>query len=169
MPFDVAEFDRSGGARFWETVTQPHDVAQVSYLKTSMHWAFTKQYVALTDTQTIRELNALRQRPANWDGCGAVRPDGDTIEAVKALYWKLPAGQDPAVCCAGDGEISLVWDNQSDYLELGVDADGTVSFYGRGGSGLPLLGDLDEVPDSLPESLLSFLSRFSHGRVRVRA
>lgn len=143
--------------------------APPSYLTTTMQWAPTRYSIKLTDTQTVRDLNALRQRAQNWDGYGAVTPDGTTIEAAKALYWKLPPSPPPTVCCAGDGEVSLVWDNKTEYLELGVDPDGTISFYGRAPDHAPVLGDLDEVPDSLPDSLLRFLSRFKDGRVRVRA
>jgi hypothetical protein len=63
----------------------------------------------------------------------------------------------------------MVWDRKTDYLELGVDADGAISFYGRAVGAAPVLGDLDQLPDSLPDSLLNFLGRFKNGGMRVRA
>lgn len=94
-------------------------------------------------------------------------PAYDTIQGAKALYYMAAATAEPEVHFAPDGEVSLVWRRGARYLELGVDADGAVSFYGRTSRGKLLLGDLDAVPDSLPKSVVAFLGGFNHG-VRVR-
>ena len=95
-------------------------------------------------------------------------PALETVQAAKSIYYVATAQAEPEVHSAPDGEVTLVWRRGSRYLEIGVDADGAVSYYGRAPGEQPLLGDLDAVPDSLPESVVGFLGGFDHGVVRVR-
>jgi hypothetical protein len=121
--------------------------------------AVTTGPIKLSTPLAIAELNTL----AIMDDA----PSAETLRATKALYYLARAVTEPEVHHAPDGEVSLVWRKGARYLELGVDADGAVSYYGRASGRAPLLGDLDAVPDSLPESLVAFLGGFGHG-VRVR-
>lgn len=128
-----------------------------------------EQPLGLTPSYALRAIEALATRSDGWDGYGGVAPTKETLALAKSLYWALPQGELPAVHAAGDGEVSFVWRNGDRYLEVGVDPGGGISFYGRAPGEQPLMGDLDALFDSLPDELLTFLSGFGDGGVRVRA
>lgn len=170
MPFDSSEyvdFGATGGRQLWRA---PAPLAAAVWSYGARETKLPAPMLAVTLPQVILDIEGLRRRPLNWDGYGGVAPSEATIRAMKQLYWLLPQTTSmPVVQCAGDGEVSFAWRDNEAYLELGIDDDGTVSYFGRAADREPILGDLDGVPDSLPDCLRTFLDRYFDAGVRVRA
>lgn len=169
MAFDseYVDYTVSGGRNLWQSRSYKRE-AVWSFEQTALTNGWSP-LIVMTMPTPVFELERLRSRALNWDGRGGVPPRAETIQALKTLYWLLPRLHEPVIQCAGDGEVSMAWRNQDAYLELGVDDDGAFSYFGRANDQEPLLGDLDRVPDSLPESLVDFLGRYFHAGVPVRA
>jgi hypothetical protein len=163
----IAELPPSGGW-IWQMHVPSAAPGEPLWTSGPESEALSPERPVITTPAAIWMIDNLQRLPLGWDGYDGRAPSRDTIETAKALYWLARTPTAPSVQCAGDGEVSLVWRKDDAYLELGVDANGAISFYGRAPGVSPLLGDLDDLPDSLPESLVKFLGEFGDGRVRLR-
>lgn len=117
-----------------------------------------------TDQDVQQRLEQLTHLQPGWNGRGGVVPTQAAIDDARSFYALLPStSREPTVEPSGDGEINFVWRAGGDYLEIGFDGDGALSYYGEVG-GREVLNDLPGIPAALPRELRIALSAFPHER-----
>lgn len=107
-------------------------------------------------------INSYTQLPDNWDGYNGIAPEKNTTKAAIAFLNVLMHQSiiTPKSMLSGSGEISLYWDNEDTYIEIGFeDGDHYTYFVDKNGEGF---GE-DDYPlsESVPTSLLEILKTLS--------
>jgi hypothetical protein len=148
------------GGEIWSVLARPRASVTAPAL-----WAASTirdpSVIQITMPPAILTIDRYAKLSSGWDGYDGVTPKTSTVTAAKRLYWALRelAIVDPDVQVAGDGELSLVWNAPHAHFEIGADADGGVSYFGRSSSrARPVMGEVDEHFDSLPVEVCDFLS-----------
>jgi len=107
-------------------------------------------------------INSYEQLPNDWDGYNGIAPERSTIKATIAFLNVLmhQSIQTPKSMLSGSGEISLYWDTEDTYIEIGFE-DGAhyTYFVDKDGEGF---GE-DDYPlsESVPTSLLKIIKTLS--------
>lgn len=107
----------------------------------------------------IKSIFDFKQLKENWDGYGGVTPDQSTIQDAIDLIKKLPDNALPMRAgISGDGEISLVWENESLFADIGVTGDGTYCFFIKNNE-KKMYGDDIPLDKTVSQEVINILTR----------
>lgn len=96
--------------------------------------------------------------PLNWDGYDGIAPSSETISDALSFIEKLPYGVvEPRPGVSGDGEISLFWENDDIYIDIGFLGDGTYVLYARDSQDIEYFKDSIDLHSPLPTALLNLI------------
>ena len=124
------------------------------------HYAKTGQ---LNETDFGRSnadiVNSYKSYPLNWDGYDGIPPSAETISNALSFLEKLPYGViEPRPGVSGDGEISLFWENDEIYIDIGFSGDGTYVLYARDSQDIEYFKDSIDLHSPLPVALLNLIN-----------
>jgi hypothetical protein len=103
-------------------------------------------------------VNSYKNYPLNWDGYDGIAPSSETINNTLTFLEKLPYGViEPRPGVSGDGEISLFWENDDIYIDIGFTGDGTYVLYARDNEGIEYFKDSIDLNSPLPTALLNLI------------
>jgi len=107
-------------------------------------------------------INSYEQVPDNWDGYNGIAPERNTIKATKAFLNVLmrQSIQTPKSMLSGSGEISLYWNAENTYIEIGFEDDAHYTYFVNH-NGEEFGKDDYPLSESIPNSLLKILKTFS--------
>lgn len=123
-------------------------------------------YVAKTGQQNetsfgrsnVDIVNSYKSYPLNWDGYDGIAPSTETINDTLSFIEKLPYGViEPRPGVSGDGEISLFWEGDDIYIDIGFTGDGTYILYARDNEGIEYFKDSIDLNSPLPTALLNLI------------
>lgn len=107
-------------------------------------------------------INSYEQLPNNWDGYNGIAPERSTIKSTIAFLNVLmhQSITTPKTMLSGSGEISLYWDSEDTYIEIGFEDEAHYTYFiDKNGEGF---GEDDyPVSKSVPNSLLKILKTIS--------
>lgn len=113
----------------------------VAHLKRSMQLLLDRQSAlsdAITNFAQLREsigdaaLEEVKQRIATSGASADMLGTKTTAGQAFAVFYKLPEGVPlPQVLPSADGHIAFVWYNEGDRVQLSVEPDGHLVWYGR--------------------------------------
>ena len=106
----------------------------------------------------IREINSYDE---NWDGHQALKAPLSSISSAEEFVKQLSVIKGvlkPSVSLATDGEIGFFWKQESFILDLGINEDGTYSYYAKLDSGKELFNDEVLVSGSIPGEIVELIS-----------
>jgi len=123
------------------------------------YYAETGQQHAVNFTNNITHLiTAYQNYPNNWDGYEGVPASPETVKDTLIFIEKLPFGAtQPRPGLSGDGEVSLFWENDDFYIDIGFLGDGKYTFYARDHQQVEYLKDDVDLNASLPNELLNLI------------
>jgi hypothetical protein len=94
----------------------------------------------------------------DWDGFGGVPANQQTVNDVIGFLNKLPNEVSPAkLMLAGEGIIGLYWDNESNYIDVCFEGDGTFLYYARDGKGNEIGANDISLKTDIPKELLDMI------------
>jgi len=103
-------------------------------------------------------INSYQSYPLNWDGYDGIAPSAETINDTLSFIAKLPYGViEPRPGVSGDGEVSLFWENDDIYIDIGFLGDGTYVLYARDSQGIEYFKDSVDLSGPLPTALLNLI------------
>ncbi len=103
-------------------------------------------------------VNSYKNYPLNWDGYDGIAPSTETINDTLSFIEKLPYGIiEPRPGVSGDGEVSLFWENDDIYIDIGFLGDGTYVLYARDSQGIEYFKDSIDLNSPLPTALLNLI------------
>lgn len=95
---------------------------------------------------------------ANWDGYNGIPPSADTVNDALSFLAKLPFGViEPRPGLSGDGEISLFWEYDDVFVDIGFIGDSKYTLYARDRQSIEYFKDEIDLKDALPEALLNLI------------
>lgn len=107
----------------------------------------------------IETIVSYLNYPSNWDGYNGKPPTVDAVNDTLSFIHKLPFGvAESRPGLSGDGEISLFWENDDIFVDIGFVGDGKYSFYARDSQSIEYFKDEINLKDSLPEALINLIS-----------
>lgn len=123
------------------------------------HYAKTGQQNEIGFERSIADIvNSYKSYPFNWDGYDGIAPSAETINDALSFIDKLPYGViEPRPGVSGDGEISLFWENDDIYIDIGFTGDGTYVLYARDNEGIEYFKDSINLNSPLPTALLNLI------------
>lgn len=114
----------------------------------------------LNMSRLFATLNSYRNLEANWDGYGGEPATYesmiDALEFLHSLPVRFPA---PIPMLAGDGEISLFWEDNDRYLEASFPGDATYHYIFNAGDEKFASDDLPLNGRSMDDSFLTHIKR----------
>ena len=124
------------------------------------HYAKTGQLNVIDFERSNTDIiNSYQSYPLNWDGYDGIPPSAETISDVLSFIEKLPYGViEPRPGVSGDGEVSLFWENDEIYIDIGFLGDGTYVFYARDSQDIEYFNDSIDLHKPLPTALLNLIS-----------
>jgi len=103
-------------------------------------------------------LRSYRSFENDWDGYGGQIPSDQTIEDSIKFIKLLPTNVLlPYAGLSGDGEISLFWDKNKIFIDIGFRGNGQYSYYARLANGKEYFGSNLQLSSDLPSDLISIL------------
>jgi len=103
-------------------------------------------------------VSSYKTYPLNWDGYDGIAPSTETINDALSFIEKLPYGViEPRPGVSGDGEISLFWENDDIYIDIGFLGDGTYVLYARDSQDIEYFKDSIDLNSKLPTALLNLI------------
>lgn len=123
------------------------------------HYTQTGQQNEIDFEEGITDLiKSYQYYPANWDGYDGIPPSSDTVNNALSFIEKLPFNaKEPRPGVSGDGEISLFWENDDIFVDIGFSGDGKYTFYARDNQAIEYFKDEIDLKDPLPEALLNLI------------
>lgn len=108
----------------------------------------------------IQAINSYSSLCYNWDGYGGDKPDTKTIASAIQFCDLLKKHHISAPKCmvSGEGDISLFWDRDDIYIEIGFDNEDKYSFLIKKLNDLSYGKDDCILSDTLDNVLLTFLT-----------
>jgi len=104
-------------------------------------------------------VNSYQSYPLNWDGYDGIPPSAETISDVLSFLEKLPYGViEPRPGVSGDGEVSLFWENDGIYIDIGFLGDGAYVLYARDSQDIEYFNDSIDLHKPLPAALLNLIN-----------
>lgn len=124
------------------------------------HYAQTNQQNEIEFEKGITDvIIAYQSYPANWDGYDGISPSSDTINNTLLFLEKLPLGvAEPRPGLSGDGEVSLFWEKDDVFVDIGFSGDGKYSFYAQDSQDIEYLKDNIDLNDPLPDALINLIN-----------
>ncbi|MBC7758269.1 MAG: hypothetical protein H7069_05395 [Phormidesmis sp. FL-bin-119] len=116
-------------------------------------YAIINKYESLLNT-----INSYKVLDEGWDGANSIPPADSTVEYAKVIIDHLPPGVSyPHPMLNPTGEVGFFWNNESGYIDIEIEPEGTISVYSREKTGT-LKEDFQEFdikkikdePDSSP-------------------
>jgi len=107
-------------------------------------------------------INSYEQLPNNWDGYNGIAPERSTIKATMAFLNVLMHQSilTPKSMLSGSGEISLYWDTEDTYIEIGFEDEAHYTYF-VDKNGEEFGEDDYPLSESVPNSLLQILKTIS--------
>ncbi|MCB4763524.1 MAG: hypothetical protein LGB78_06445 [Sulfurovum sp.] len=107
-------------------------------------------------------INSYEKLSNDWDGYNGVAPERSTINATISFLDVLmrQSIQTPKSMLSGSGEISLYWDAENTYIEIGFEDDAHYTYFVNN-NGEEFGKDDYPLSESIPNSLLKILKTFS--------
>jgi len=123
------------------------------------HYAQTGQQNEIDFEEGITDLiESYRNYPTNWDGYDGIPPLSETVNNTLEFIEKLPFNaREPRPGVSGDGEISLFWESDDIFVDIGFLGDGKYTFYARDSQAIEYFKDDIELKDPIPEALLNLI------------
>lgn len=115
----------------------------------------------LSDTNHTKLLFSLRSYNTfedDWDGYGGKAASKETIDDVISFLKKLPTDFSlPYSGLSGDGEISLFWDKDCIFIDIGFTGKHSYSYYARNSDGQEYFGNDIQISSGLSNDLVKTL------------
>ena len=123
------------------------------------HYAQTGQQNEIDFGRSNADIvNSYQSYPLNWDGYDGIPPSDETISDALSFIEKLPYGViEPRPGVSGDGEVSLFWENDDIYIDIGFLGDGTYVLYARDSQDIEYFKDSIDLHSPLPAALLNLI------------
>ncbi len=124
------------------------------------HYAQTGQQNEIDFEEGITDLiNSYKNYPANWDGYDGIPPLSETVNNTLEFIEKLPFNaKEPRPGVSGDGEISLFWESDDIFVDIGFLGDEKYTFYARDDQAIEYFKDDLDLKDPIPEALLNLIT-----------
>ncbi len=124
------------------------------------HYTQTGQQNEIEFEKNITDkISAYQFYPIDWDGYEGIPASSDTVKDTLEFLEKLPFGvTEPRAGLSGDGEISLFWESDEIYIDIGFLGDGNFTFYARDGQGIEYFKDEIGLDEPLPDALLHLIN-----------
>jgi hypothetical protein len=95
----------------------------------------------------------------NWDGYDGVVPSVKTVNEAVFFFNRLPLGVlEPRPGFSGDGEISLFWEFDRVFVDIGFLGDGVYTIYAKDQEGIEYFKDEMGINESLPVAIKNLIS-----------
>lgn len=147
--------------------TTPSEAATLALYK----WS-SDSSPALAKKQSLREtveqaVRAFLAYPPGWDGQDAAMPSNKVVDDAIAFLRMLPlTTASPRPGLSNDGELSLFWQKNGVYIDVGFTGDGMYSYYAKDAAEREYFGDdlpLDDpnllLDDPVRQDLLAVIPR----------
>ena len=123
------------------------------------HYTQTGQQNEINFEKNITDIiNTYQNYPTDWDGYDGIPPSAETVNDTLAFIEKLPFGvSDPRPGISGDGEISLFWDTDDFYIDIGFLGDEKYTLYARDSQAIEYFKDEIDLKDPLPDAFLNLV------------
>lgn len=127
---------------------------------TYSHYTQTGQQNEIDFENSITDaIMSFQNYPANWDGYEGIPASSETVKDTLIFMEKLPFGvNEPRPGLSGDGEISLFWETDDIFVDIGFLGDGKYAFYARDSQAVEYFKDDIDLKAPLPEALLNLIS-----------
>lgn len=102
----------------------------------------------------LDKLRTFTDYEDNWDGYGGKAAASEAVRDASAFIRQLPidvAQPDPQL--SGDGEISLIWDMDAFFIDVGFYGNGRMAYYVDTGGNGEFFGQAVPVADGIPHDI----------------
>jgi len=121
---------------------------------------FSEKHINLELENLFFSIRSYSTYQENWDGYSGKPPSAKTIKDTLYFLKQLPLDIPlPYSGLSGDGEISLFWDKNDIFADLGFTGDGKYSYYARGMDGKEYHGNYIPLSSTLPEDFVKVLKK----------
>jgi hypothetical protein len=112
-------------------------------------------------SEHIAHLRSLLSVGRHWDGADALAPPASAIKATMDFVNILPSEKlGLRISLEIDGDISLFYEANGYFIDIGFDSTGLSSYYGRAPTGAEIFGDGPFEPSNPPKPLIDFIPEY---------
>jgi len=106
--------------------------------------------------QMIRRIRDLGEYKDGWAGEQTIGPSKKASDDAERFAWSLDLSNaySPFISPGKDGEINFWWNNNGEWVDLGMFGDGTYSYYAKLPNGQEYIADSVPVSQALPIEIL---------------
>ena len=112
------------------------------------------------EKDVTEKINEFKFYEVNWDGYEGIAASSETVNDAIKFINKLPSNTTvPRPGLSGDGEISLFWEDNGVYIDIGFFGDGKYTLYAKDSQEIEYLRDDIDLSDPLPDALLNLIRK----------
>lgn len=141
----------------WSAISPQISVPTVTEIRSSARYDVSDDPVARRDL--LEKIRAFSSYEENWDGYGGKAASSEAVRDVSAFVRQLSMDvPQPDPQLSGDGEISLIWDLENLFIDVGFYGDGRMAYYVNTGTGGEFFGQAVPVADGIPHDISKALN-----------